>query len=802
MADDYEDVAVGASPDVVKGSMDILSKNMSVGLEQPISSIDANVARLLDVALQGFSQDGGVVDSQGLTGGAVSTIQMSEDGANSLLSGIRDIVKSVALENQRAQAEAAKETTQATHAHTRPTDRQTEILSAQFSKEDMEKVEQHKRDQQQIDMLAGFQKQLDSINDIEHQRQVLEEQGAQGLEGASDARIKQMFNEYMTEQQASATGENAEIDRRSSVGQRLVNTAQSGNLQKSIKSIGNGDISGALGSLGKTLGSSGSGEDAGSGLAGVLGDLGLGAAGDMLGSLGGLISGIAAPVAAVTAGLAAYGEAQNVIGGLNATAKNQGSNDLTVGASMKAQSALTGFTTGLTDKQAEQVQSELSNNYSKYGTDEYNQGYTWSVNQYATNGIDPNAAAKMYTNMIVKGTSTMADLNETMSNFQETTQNTDLSLQQVQTDFTNVASTLTKAEGGNTSTAEAAASELSEYSTTGSGEQSQMLSGVISQFSTSDVTYTTKVKDYINQGKDKTQAQALAAFDLLESNSDAAAQSLQYAAVLPLDTYASGKTFMRLFSEAQESGNWDELTKELTDVVGGKTSGNGDGVVWENLVSDLTKMGVPTTYTSSSSGSTDKTVSNLIGYLQDVSGSLSNISNGTTDEDNESSEETAEGQTFGEQGWMNTIKTQTSLENAAGAENDTLNYSVSSGNFSPTNNEDKDTMLGILNQGGELSDDTFSNLTDASSKEMTKHIYSDYETYANDNDSAQSFTDWISGEGKDTVASDISKYSTTSSDSSTSKVTVSCRWTDDSAPYIKSKVDAANEQSQADSGDN
>lgn len=802
MADDYEDVAVGASPDVVKGSMDILSKNMSVGLEQPISSIDANVARLLDVALQGFSQDGGVVDSQGLTGGAVSTIQMSEDGANSLLSGIRDIVKSVALENQRAQAEAAKETTQATHAHTRSTDRQTEILSAQFSKEDMEKVEQHKRDQQQIDMLAGFQKQLDSINDIEHQRQVLEEQGTQGLEGASDARIKQMFNEYMTEQQASATGENAEIDRRSSVGQRLVNTAQSGNLQKSIKSIGNGDISGALGSLGKTLGSSGSGEDAGSGLAGGLGDLGLGAAGDMLGSLGGLISGIAAPVAAVTAGLAAYGEAQNVIGGLNATAKNQGSNDLTVGASMKAQSALTGFTTGLTDKQAEQVQSELSNNYSKYGTDEYNQGYTWSVNQYATNGIDPNVAAKMYTNMIVKGTSTMADLNETMSNFQETTQNTDLSLQQVQTDFTNVASTLTKAEGGNTSTAEAAASELSEYSTTGSGEQSQMLSGVISQFSTSDVTYTTKVKDYINQGKDKTQAQALAAFDLLESNSDAAAQSLQYAAVLPLDTYASGETFMRLFSEAQESGNWDELTKELTDVVGGKTSGNGDGVVWENLVSDLTKMGVPTTYTSSSSGSTDKTVSNLIGYLQDVSGSLSNISNGTTDEDNESSEETAEGQTFGEQGWMNTIKTQTSLENAAGAENDTLNYSVSSGNFSPTNNEDKDTMLGILNQGGELSDDTFSNLTDASSKEMTKHIYSDYETYANDNDSAQSFTDWISGEGKDTVASDISKYSTTSSDSSTSKVTVSCSWTDDSAPYIKSKVDAANEQSQADSGDN
>ena len=127
---------------------------------------------------------------------------------------------------------------------------------------------------------------------------------------------------------------------------------------------------------------------------------------------------------------------------------------------------------------------------------------------------------------------------------------------------------------------------------------------------------------------------------------------------------------------------------------------------------------------------------------------------------------------------------------------------LSSGNFSPTNNEDKDTMLGILNQGGELSDDTFSNLTDASSKEMTKHIYSDYETYANDNDSAQSFTDWISGEGKDTVASDISKYSTTSSDSSTSKVTVSCRWTDDSAPYIKSKVDAANEQSQADSGDN
>lgn len=802
MADDYEDVAVGASPDVVKGSMDILSKNMSVGLEQPISSIDANVARLLDVALQEFSQDGGVVDSQGLTGGAVSTIQMSEDGANSLLSGIRDIVKSVALENQRAQAEAAKETTQATHAHTRSTDRQTEILSAQFSKEDMEKVEQHKRDQQQIDMLAGFQKQLDSINDIEHQRQVLEEQGTQGLEGASDARIKQMFNEYMTEQQASATAENAEIDRRSSVGQRLVNTAQSGNLQKSIKSIGNGDISGALGSLGKTLGSSSSGEDAGSGLAGVLGDLGLGAAGDMLGSLGGLISGIAAPVAAVTAGLATYGEAQNVIGGLNATAKNQGSNDLTVGASMKAQSALTGFTTGLTDKQAEQVQSELSNNYSKYGTDEYNQGYTWSVNQYATNGIDPNVAAKMYTNMIVKGTSTMADLNETMSNFQETTQNTDLSLQQVQTDFTNVASTLTKAEGGNTSTAEAAASELSEYSTTGSGEQSQMLSGVISQFSTSDVTYTTKVKDYINQGKDKTQAQALAAFDLLESNSDAAAQSLQYAAVLPLDTYASGKTFMRLFSEAQESGNWDELTKELTDVVGGKTSGNGDGVVWENLVSDLTKMGVPTTYTSSSSGSTDKTVSNLIGYLQDVSGSLSNISNGTTDEDNESSEETAEGQTFGEQGWMNTIKMQTSLENAAGAENDTLNYSVSSGNFSPTNNEDKDTMLGILNQGGELSDDTFSNLTDASSKEMTKHIYSDYETYANDNDSAQSFTDWISGEGKDTVASDISKYSTTSSDSSTSKVTVSCRWTDDSAPYIKSKVDAANEQSQADSGDN
>ena len=788
--DEYSvDMPIGASPGIVEDSIDAIQKKTSMGLEQPISTIDANVAKLVDAVIKGYTNEGGSVSDNGLTGGSISTFSMGEDSANSLLSGIEDIVRSVALEAQRQQAERDKEANSSRSNQTRQTKQQTDILSERFSKEDIDAVEQHKLDQQNIERLEKFQQQLDDIANVEQQRKVLEEQGFKDVAKMSDATVKRNYNQYEQQQtQQSTVGQTAAKQTQASA-----NSATS-----AIKNLESGNISGTVGNIGNILGSFDEEGGTGTGLAGVLGSLGGSGAASALGSIGSAISGFAAPIAAVLGIAGAYGEAQNLAGSLNATALNQGSSDSTIGIGMAAQSALTGYTTGLTTQQAENIQSELSNNYSKYGTDQYNQGYNWSVNSYSEYGVDPTVAAKLYTSMVVEGTSTMADLNTTMDSFKETTENTDLSLQQVEADFESVSKTLTSATGGNSVVGTEEAADLSTYNTEGTGESSTMESGMVSLFSGDDQAYQSAIGSYRGEGKSYAVASFLSALDMLSNKTSSAASKVQYLAMYPLVS-SSDKTFFQWFQEAENNNDWSGFQDALEKVYDNQGGGR---VNRTTLISDLKTLDVPDTY----SASADK----LIEYLQGVGSSASDMESGNVANSDQITSEQEAGETFGNEGWeseiQKKIKTQDIGAGIGTTESayDTLNSIISSDSgFSATDNNDKDEMLGVLNEEGLLSNDQFSNLTDTSSKEMTDELYQAYSSYQSSNDNAENFTDWLSDTGKDTASDIIDKYDNVSSSSSSSQkvnVNVSLSWRDGSDKYIASKVDSVTQQEQADSG--
>ena len=822
------------------------------GFAAPVKQIDNNVSQMLSVVRQGFSSSGGGKDGVNDSSGLVSVV-MAKDSMSNLTDAIRNVLE-MSLREWKTSLEEDEQ--KQTGGGTEPSDEETSAPATPRRRrsgggsgggtepDDATKLVTSVVEKMQDQNLATY-KMSDAIKEIreslvgqgvdeqkalvqanESINRVLNEQksSAEKYEKAQEriearaaavARLGEEVVSKMTDEEIAqeerdrqAERDKADADREKvkSAGKSALGTdTQKGSLQKMVKDVGSGNMFGAARDLvegGSTIGDAASTAASmlpeGSSLASLLGGLGD-------------VATTALPV--IGAGAAAIGGAAALYSGTQDVAQqNQslaaqygmtGQNSLALGTEMGVQAKMTGFTTGLDESQASQLQKSLMSGQADFGTSEYNQGYDFAVSSWQNRGIDTSKAAQYYTDMVVKGGASMKQLDDAMNSLTNTVNNSDYTMQEAEAQLQSTTQSLTAYTGGNTYSAEIASAELSNMS--GDTTTASSLAGISGQYNWSTDVYANQAQAQVmsqNPGMSEVQAETLTSLNLMSQGYGLSGSALLYSQV-PLSDDDD-----RTFLQYVQQGDFDGLRSALDSLQQERT--NSHALTWAGLTSYLMKtLGFP------QQSATD--VDSIVEYAQQLYGGVQGVENG---ESNQAQKEKDAGQTFGEQGWttksilgvsgfgldnvqdpLSTMKAEWNLDKDV--KNGTFSSSSSANGI--TGWSDKDRMLLSLYRSGTLSRDELDSLTDTNSKELTNSVYEAY----NSTDKSQSFSSWVADSSNaDELNQIIDKYagsedpgtSSTSSTSSSAKVSLTVGFSDDAGKFIWLKNNETGQKYGLDSG--
>jgi hypothetical protein len=814
-------VPVGLSSDAIRE----VSSDMSAGFAAPVRHIDENISQLLEETRGRFKSEGGSVNNDGTTGGLVNVV-MAQESLDDLTDAIKNVLSMADREWERLQEQERQQQStggsksheggrRATASDTTLTDDdqafiKQAVLDAQNGElsdyaignaiEDIRQkfIEKGRSDTEAL-VLANkninsiIKAQNDSLDEAKATREAIKLR-AKAAEHYGDEIVSKLTDQEVAEKERER--------KQALVGTptKLVGSNKGGALGDTVGQLGSGDLFGGAKSLtdvGSTLGGAASTVaemlPEGSSLGGSLAS-----GGELLSS----VSEAIAPAIGIAAGAAAlYGKTMDVTQGNQHLAEEYGmSTDAgttwTLGAQMGLEAKKTGFTTGLSEQDATQLQKALMNGRADYGSTEYTQGYDFAVSAWQNKGVDTSKAAQYYTDLVVKGGKSMNDLNDAMNVLTDTVHNSNYTMQEAEQQLADTTKNLSGYTGGNTYNAEDMSVELGQYM--GNTTLGKSMSGIVGQYNWSTDYYANQTQSQImsqNPNMSETQASALASMQLMSSGYGLSGSALTYS-ITPLTE--NGKTFLQYVQD----NDFDGLKSALDTLQSERT--NSYGMTWAGLTNYLqTTLGFDQQYTT--------TADTIVDYAKQFYQGLQGIESGTP-ENSQWQNEVNSGQTFGQQGWTANILSDADdtldplTEYLANKNlNDSLknkSYDASSGADLMAGVSNKDQMLSELYKAGSISEKQIDMLTDTSSKDMTSQIAKLYE----DSGTSQDFATWIaSSDNADAIKSLTSKYTDSSiaaqnSDKS-SKVEIKLGWLDSSGDVLYAINSATRERFARNSGD-
>lgn len=639
----------------------------------------AEALEALTPAIEAFRDGGGAVDENGMSGGAISFTQLSDESVESLTSGFRDVIEQVVAE-QRKQTDELNKTTREEGEKTRQTQRETS-----------EKL------------------------------------------GES---IGQSFSEQL-----------------------------SGGL---------GDVASAAGTVGDLAGAIGSGNLT-----------------RITSVLRGAI-GAAAPVAAGIGALAAVGGAMGQVSDLVQSARSVsieqtgGGGDLLLGASMQAQAMTTGYTTGLSQQQVEQIQKGLVAGRAMYGTEEYDTGFQFALNANQNYNLDVATATQWYTDAVVKGGMSVNDLNEALEGLAEKAEETGMSMTEVTQQFQRAATTWGSAVGS-TAIGLGYASEMQGYFTGGS--QLNMASTMVGGIDwTNNATANTIRMQYVDQGYSDAQAMTMAARDMAEMGVGASGPQLLLSRMELTD--GGGKTFWDYVDEGDREGLLAALgnLSDAWEMRGGNIA----------IRQALAAYGVDTSEISNDE--------DLVDYIMGYGEGLENMEGGETvdryGDEWSSIKDDASG-----------VKSSLTGSSLTGSGGDWMDFTLAAGGYLDldraidwgslgSDNMDergRNRVLSVLSQEGLISDEVGMGLNDQTAGELASGLLGMYEQSGD----SRTFTEWLtSKEASGEVGDYLSQYDryAVESASKQSDVNVTIGWADGADQVLRAKVESANNEAGRNDG--
>lgn len=290
-------------------------------------------------------------------------------------------------------------------------------------------------------------------------------------------------------------------------------------LARSLRDFEQGNYGDFVSQLGALVGSEGGG-----GIAGLLGRLtgGSGAAGSVVGALGrvaGSLAGVGTGIGAVTAVASAFGNFMNYWDESARTAARYGTEGnpyaMFARAQIGAQRNWTAYTTGLTADQARQIQTSLMEGGADFGTEEYDEGYDFSVAAYRNTGTSVERATSMYVQQVLRGARTTGELMDSLEAMDEAVQNSTWSMTELEQQYDQAAKTFSQVAGGDEAMGFSVADLLlgqEGLANVGEGTMG-FASGLAGGIDYNNVQYQQRYSEYRQQGMSDEQAMMAAVWE-------------------------------------------------------------------------------------------------------------------------------------------------------------------------------------------------------------------------------------------------------------------------------------------------
>lgn len=532
-----------------------------------------------------------------------------------------------------------------------------------------------------------------------------------------------------------------------------------GDIESLMKGIGSGNLGGiskALGGLGKML--------------------------PVLGTVGSVV-GIGAAVGS------AIGQGIDVYQGARAASIEQGGDgsDLGLGASMSAQSKLLGYTTGMDEQQIQAVQRGLVSGRAKYGTEEYDQGMQFAMRANMDYNMDPTKATKLYTDTVVKGGASMAELNSVMENLAETVKNTDVSMEEATKNFQEQMDSWTKAVGGNTATGMEYANQMQMiFQNSDDANAAANMVGSIDWVN--DMRANTLKIQYMEGGMSESEAMLQVAMDNQRSGVGFKDRPSIMLAKQPLP--GSGMTFW----EMVDSGDKEGLVKALEAVQTDATWQDVGGLA--GIRTALSGMGY----------NADK-----LSDPQSIADEVMRFEEGATH-----IEDQTLANTYGSEGWSKIKGDIDGVKSNIGASSlsaytvlasgqDDLDRAVLQGEVTADNLDGRarDRIISLAASDGLISDQLGENLNDEATRQIAQSMLQAYQYSGGKDGDYRYFSDWMNAEenrGKiDEIMSDYEKYAD-SGQASNIDQSIKIGFVDGAAEVLYAQMEAVDKQRGRDKG--
>lgn len=237
------------------------------------------------------------------------------------------------------------------------------------------------------------------------------------------------------------------------------------------------------------------------------------------------------------------------------------SDDLLLGAREWFERQTESLFSGLSEKEAGDLQANLIANRMAFGSDEYQEGYRFSQAARLNYGIEVEKAANLYTSAVYQGEQSVKDLNNALAALSETAQESDATMSEMVAAFEQAAKKLSDTFGE-----QSGVEVATDLATMGlEGTEIDTMSGLIAKFqgnSQYGSVYTQMVQQYMDSGDmSKGGAYSAAAMDMLMGGYGG--QTAQSVMFQPLGD--TGWTFANLYQNARETGDWDTFERVLRE---------------------------------------------------------------------------------------------------------------------------------------------------------------------------------------------------------------------------------------------
>lgn len=231
-------------------------------------------------------------------------------------------------------------------------------------------------------------------------------------------------------------------------------------------------------------------------------------------------------------------------------------NDLSLGFRESMQSSIAAFATGLSEKEAVDIQQRLIAGRVPFDSDRYNEGYQFAQSARLNYTMDVNKAVDLYVKAVARGSMTVDDLNKTLDSLAETAKRTGATMDETIEAYEKMSKTLEQKFGGEgTEMANDLSSQLQDLNE----QQKEYVQNMLGNADLSHGSYVEERVDYWNQkGYGSGESLLLAARDY-EFAGMGGSNSIN------LRTLSLGRGERSVYSYV-ENGDWDGLLSALQNL--------------------------------------------------------------------------------------------------------------------------------------------------------------------------------------------------------------------------------------------